>query len=59
MSLGFATLTRELNGVLVTECLSYIHLANDSYYTKPSLLVKIKEGRLDLFYFSGYFLFSF
>jgi len=30
--------TRELNGVLVTECLSYIYLANSLYYTKPSLL---------------------
>jgi len=25
--------TRELDGVPVTECLSYIHLANGSYYT--------------------------
>ena len=25
--------TRELNGVSVTKCLSYIHLANNPYYT--------------------------
>ena len=29
---------RELNRVLVTKCLPYIHLANGSCYTKPSLL---------------------
>jgi len=29
---------RELNGVSSTKCLFYIHLADDMYYTKPSLL---------------------
>ena len=29
--------TRELDGVLNTKCLSYIHLANSLCYTKSSL----------------------
>jgi len=30
--------TGKLDGVSVTNCLLYIHLANDPHYTKPSLL---------------------
>jgi len=32
--------TRELDRVPSTKCLSYIHLADDTYYTKPSLSSK-------------------
>ena len=33
----FITFNSDINKVPDTKCLSYIHLANSLYYTKPSL----------------------